>query len=56
MVENKITETHLNSKLSALIDLKNELKNEDYKTVSQIMGHIHNSIEWQKKYNKEKGL
>jgi len=45
---------HLNSKLEALIDLENEIKNENYETVSQIMGHIYSAIEWQKKYNKEK--
>lgn len=51
----KVVKTHLNSKLEALIDLEKELKNEDYNTLSQVMGHIHNSIEWQRNFNKEKG-
>ena len=45
---------HLNSQLNALIDLQNELFNEDYATTSQIIGHIHNSIEWLKKYKEDK--
>ncbi len=56
MIENKIIMTHLKSRLFALTDLEKELQNEDYKTVSQIMVHIHNSIEFQKEFNKEKNV
>lgn len=52
----RIVKTHLNSKLETLIDLEKELKNENYETFSQVMGHIHNSVEFQKKFNKEKGV
>lgn len=56
MSDNKTTLAHLKSKLDTLTDLEEELKNENYETVSQIMGHIHNSIEFQKKFNKEKNI
>ncbi len=52
---NKTTRTHLKARLTALEVLEEELKNENYSTISQVMGHIYNSIELQKRYNKEKG-
>lgn len=50
---NRITKIHLNAKLETLIDLEIELKNEMYTTISQVMGHIHNSVEFQKQFNQE---
>lgn len=56
MCDSNAEKIHLKSSLTALIDLEKELKNEDYTTVSQVMNYIHDAIEWQKNFNKEKGL
>lgn len=51
----KIGQTHLNAKLNSLAELIEEIKAEDYQTINQVIGHIHNSIEILAKIKKDKG-
>lgn len=42
---NKESKKHLLAKIEILDELYQELKDGDYKTTSQVMGHLLNSIE-----------